>query len=278
MPRPIIVLGFGRSGTTWLADMISRATGQYILFEPLHPSVTEHAYEWSYRRTPPDECAAHLRLVAAKGFYRPWLLRNHLPARIEHTAPALLTYLWGRAEIGGWKEIRLNFAIPWLIEHELGQPVFITRDPATVISSILNRQNFWEFGGLHDIYAMTVGCRMPHFRPDTEVEMIAQMWAHTHAVALEDCATHGVPVVAYEHLENDPFGMLGQVLAACGLPLRPLHPSYVLTASMTADVEVRPQFWRRKLTAAERDTIAATLERFGVRYPPLLAVPQTRTG
>jgi hypothetical protein len=265
MTTPLIVLGFGRSGTTWLADMLSKYTGELVLFEPLHPSVTEQSRAWSYRNDPGEEAAQHLRTVLRGGFYRPWLLRNHIQGRIEDARPLLLDYLWNNCSIVGFKEIRLNFAIPWLVEHELGRVLFIVKHPHDVVTSILNRPNFWEFGGRSSVYQMIASHDSP-LDPDAysgEVERIAAMWAITHLHALRDCAAHGVPVVNYEALKRDPIATLHTLAAWCNLPHRPIHPSYVLPAALTTRA---PTFWERTLTHDERCTIDEIIDRCGVLY------------
>jgi hypothetical protein len=276
--RPIIVLGFGRSGTTWLADMISRIVGSLILFEPLHPSVTERSLDWSYRRVCGEYVARHLREVLAKSCRKPWLLRNHVPTPLGETSPLLLDYLWEKCSIAGFKEIRLNFAIPSLIEHDLGSVFFVMRDPHDVVTSILNRPNFWEFGGLTRIFDMimyNVG-GVPvngRYKRASDVERIAILWALTHAIALRDCADYEIPVLYYEQMQKDPLDVASRILELCQIEPRPIHPSCVLSPSQTTMRSFNNLYdgttnrtWRT-LTDAERVTITEIAHDYGVHYP-----------
>ena len=41
--RPRIVVGFGRSGTTWVQDVVAESNGLRAVFEPLHPALLRKA-------------------------------------------------------------------------------------------------------------------------------------------------------------------------------------------------------------------------------------------
>lgn len=271
--RPGIILGFGRSGTTWLADVISKATGRLVLFEPLHPDVAgpSYSYSWSYRAAGSAAVRAHLDDVLAKRCRRPWLLRNHLSGPLGQTSPAELDYLWEHCEIGGFKEIRLNFAIPWLAAQDIGPIVFIVRHPYAVITSTLNRPNFWEYAVMEATYGMILAHCPAAINPvqwgHGAVARLAVMWSITHVAALPACREHGVPVFTYESLEADPFEAAKTVLRASGVEDRPLHPSYVLADSQTT--HNKPRFWKRQLSDAERAMIDEIVHSFGLTYPPL---------
>ena len=94
MKKFIIVLGFGRSGTTWISDMISKMNGRLILFEPFHPSVTHLSQRIAY--TPVDRgiegylIAQLLTDVLTKRHKKLWLLRNHVPTKLEEVSQSFV--------------------------------------------------------------------------------------------------------------------------------------------------------------------------------------------
>lgn len=169
--RPIVILGFGRSGTTWLSDIVSKATGQLILFEPLHWSVIDGidppypgfhprlseaplAREFGYISSITYEARAEFLKdyfddVLNKRWQRPWLLRNHVMTKersMENLDPSFLKLLWDECSVLGFKEIRANFIIKWLQKELNPRIVFVIRHPLAVVSSLKKRLNFWEFG------------------------------------------------------------------------------------------------------------------------------------
>jgi hypothetical protein len=293
---PVIILGFGRSGTTWLADIVSKMIGNLILFEPLHPSVISASDALSYSRPRADQRAPelhqHLTFVLDKQRKLPWLLRNHLPVHVNDADPYFMEYLWQFCDIAGFKEIRMNFMIPWLMERQMGSVLFIVRDPRAVISSILRRDNFWEFGwpgtyelmvsNLLDDPALADHPIQRHAAfirgPRSYVERIAIMWALTHAVALDDARRHGVPVVRYENLYRQPFEVTRQIAEWLGLGAISIHPSYLFAPSLTTNKAFKSIFdtatngnggdlsffWRDALSQSDRDAISDVLRRFGL--------------
>lgn len=248
-----IILGFGRSGTTWLADVVSKLLGKLILFEPLHPSVTERSEQLSYRRLTSHVdtmwLTQYLEAVLGKRHMKPWLMRNHVPVTIDKIDPDFLDYLWRECDIGGFKEIRMNFQIPWLVQQKVGSILFVIRDPRAVVASILNRPNFWEFGWprtfelcVSQILDDPAFARHPVQRhadfmrsAQEDFERIAIMWALAHAVALDDCKKYGIPLIRYEDLYRDPFNTVKQIVKACNLDPRPVHPSCIFSPSLTTN-------------------------------------------
>lgn len=249
--KPMIVLGFGRSGTTWLADVISKLVGGLVLFEPLHPSVTDRSKKMSYRRVLTDDdstwLASYIRSVLSKRHKRLWLMRNHVPVAIDKIDQNFYHYLWRECSIAGFKDIRLNFTIPWLAKHDFGTLLFVVRDPRAVVASILSRPNFWEFGwpGTYDLIignmlselALTAHPAMKYAElarsAEQDFERITILWALTHAIALEDCAQYDIPVVRYEELYAQPFHTVRKIMQDCDLAPKPIHPSYIFSPSLT---------------------------------------------
>lgn len=295
--RPVVILGFGRSGTTWLADIISRLLGKLVLFEPLHPSVTDRSKELSYRRVIAREDSLwlqqHILSVLERRHRKPWLMRNHVPVRIEDINPAFLDCLWQECTVVGFKEIRLNLLIPWLVQQDFGSIVFVIRDPRAVVASILNRPNFWEFGwpGTYDLFVSNVldepalahhpVQRHADFARSArlDVERIAILWALSHAIAIADCEKYGIPIIRYEDLYREPFQTVRQVMRACHLDPKPIHPSYVFSPSLTTnrtfhgiysmDKKIErgdfSVFWERTLSERQCAAITEIVHEFGLQ-------------
>ena len=46
--RPRVVAGFGRSGTTWIQDVLARTNSLRAVFEPLHPIAIPGAAQYAH--------------------------------------------------------------------------------------------------------------------------------------------------------------------------------------------------------------------------------------
>lgn len=293
--NPIILLGFGRSGTTWISDIVSKARGGLILFEPLHPSVTEESARLSYRpvdQTAEESLRNYFGDVLNKRLRKMWLMRNHVPVRLEEIDPAFLETLWKECAILGFKEIRCNFMLPWLVETYGRKIIFIVRDPRAVAASILKRKNFWEFGwpGTYQHFlAGTVDnpafagsdiARLSDYAHNLkgDVERIAAMWAITHAVVLPQLADLKIPIYRYEDFYIDPFTATRQMLSQLGHDNAQLHPAHLFTPSMTTaktvhglfdfDKKIAARdmsfFWDTTLDQDDMARLFAVTDKFGI--------------
>jgi hypothetical protein len=298
MPDPIIILGFGRSGTTWLSDIISKTTGSLILFEPLHPSVTDLSREYAYshigNNETDDVLKDFLNKVINKQYQKMWLLRNHVPTRLEETSPDFLELLWRECNVIGMKGIRMNFMIEWLYKNISQKIVFIMRHPCAVISSIKNRSNFWEFGW-PDTYNLFLEktIRSLEFSnhpiqqhlelvesAQTYVEKLAIMWSITHAISLPMLDHMNLPFFTYENLYTNPFEETRKILSYLGIEGKNIHPSHLFTPSMTTmktfhgmqnlESKIHEKmlsiFWEKTLDTSEIDAIMKIVSRFGLSF------------
>ncbi|MBM4293284.1 MAG: sulfotransferase [Deltaproteobacteria bacterium] len=296
MSKNIIILGFGRSGTTWISDIVSKITGKLVLFEPVHPSVTEHVERFAYATITDRETSSLLKdfynKVLNKQHRKMWLLRNHVPDRLEHINPDFLTMLWEECGIIGFKEIRANFMMEWYLENLPGKIVFVIRHPCATVASIKKRVNFWEFGWPYT-YDLFLGKTLfnEHYqnhpiqncvevvrRADSDIAKYAVMWAITHAIALPELERLGLPLFFYENFYDHPFSSSREMFNYLGYENVDIHPSFLFTPSMTAlatvhGLEVPEQvykqkgvsfFWDSILNEEEVDGVLDIVKSFGI--------------
>lgn len=295
--RTVAIVGFGRSGTTWLSDIVSKASGQALLFEPWHPEVLEGSKRFSYRSSYSDaetvELVNYLARALDKGQPVPWLLRNHLPTAVHEAEPELTAEIWAQIGILGFKTIRATMVPDWIIANIARRMVFVVRHPLAVVSSILRRANFWEYGWpeTYDIFVAnafvgaageidgvheTLLSRPP---PTTDLEKVALMWAVTHAIAVPRLEQAQVPIVLYENLYRQPFEWARKVLDALGMEDRGILPTYLFTPAMTTMRTLHGRsglqtasgapvpadfFWRDTLSGEDQATVLSIVDDFGV--------------
>ena len=133
--RNILIFGSGRSGTTWLAEIISKIAGVSLIDEPLKFSSSHH-----------------IKKIGLSGWgqfvpvgYNNWIDLNNLFENIllgtwfnpNHIQNQSIKAVW-KSSFFVIKFIRANLLLPWLIErHFLRKPIFLIRNPLSVISSQL---------------------------------------------------------------------------------------------------------------------------------------------
>lgn len=264
---PIVVLGFGRSGTTWISDIISKALGGLVLFEPLHPQACGFAADVCYGDMS-DQASArrvndYLNAVLSKNYRQRWLLRNHLFTPLEEVSGEFIAEIWNECQVLGFKEIRANFMIPWLRKQLDAQIVFVVRHPCAVIASIRKRANFWKEFSWDTHWRMFVdravasspadetvnAAQLVARRAKSDLEKQAAMWAVTYAVAQAELGAAGVSPFYYEDFYERPFAASRALFSFLGRPDIQMHPSHLFVPSMTTMRTVHG------LTASESDYV-----------------------
>lgn len=293
----VAILGFGRSGTTWISDIVSKVTGRLVLFEPLHPAASALGKRFTYSRggaAATDPLAKYLDDVLGGRVRAKWLLRNHLPVALDEVSEEFVDAIWRECAIAGFKEIRANFMIPWIARNLDVRIVFVMRHPLAVMASLKRRVRFFEEFGwdehammfvervfLNEEYSATAvpGALRRFLRARTDLERWAIMWAATHAVALADLACLGLPVFHYERFYEEPYAATRDLLRFLGCADLCIHPSHLFVPSMTTnrtlhglrDGEERiaregaSLFWEGVLTREEIDSTMEIVQSFGIR-------------
>lgn len=293
LPRPIVVLGFGRSGTTWISDIISKTLGGLLLFEPLHPQVCDFAAAACYSDASDPALAnrleEHLGAVLNGRERHKWLLRNHLFTPLQEVSNAFVDAIWRECQVIGFKEIRANFLIDWLVRRYDARIVYIARHPCAVLASLRRRPNFWKELGW-DAHRRLFSERVLPLSPAgehwatflddgrTDLEQQTAMWAATHALATRQLQQLDLPVLYYEDFYEQPFAATRNLLRHLGHPTNAIHPAHLFVPSMTTLRTVHgltatettyaehgeSLFWEDVLDQAEVTTIMDIVAAFGV--------------
>lgn len=248
MTHQIVIAGFGRSGTTWMSDILSKTVGGLILFEPCHPQVCNMAKQWAYD-------GSHDIAIAQKTFLKeithseevhPWLLRNHLRNPMEEVPSAYVNDVWRHCEVIGYKTIRWNHNLRFIGDSASTKVVYMLRHPLSVIASLLRRESYWvEFGW--KFHWDTLQSKVPIFFAEDQheklevvasgltqqAEKIAFMWAVSTSISLRQVSLISGRVVKYEDLYTEPYGTTRSVLSYLERAAQGLHPSYIFEPSMT---------------------------------------------
>jgi hypothetical protein len=211
LARSMLVLGGGRSGTTWLAEVLARHSSSRLLFEPFHPL-------WCPR---PDD----LRLFMDPDDLDPRMesLADHaLSGRLrKFQVDQVVISRLPRSRIV--KDIHSTNLLPWYVARYPEVPVaFVVRHP---IASALSRQRFGSFYGLAAYLGTATGRRdaersptagwLPVFdsyssHPEPLVRLVAE-WCIENAYPLSHLDGTRVALTFYETAVLDPVSELARI-------------------------------------------------------------------
>ncbi len=282
----VLVVGSGRSGTTWVGDVIAAETRSRIVFEPFiwgHDDRLLFAgrYRFSnlggrlnYSLYLPDDAGRaglgqyDVERVLAGGVRGFWVNQE-----IEHK-------VYRRRVI---KDIRANLMLPWLTRNWPAlKIIYLIRDPAKVIDSMIERSSEgWGFDWSREEVMFQPKLMQDYLTPfqdliensETLVERLAMRWCIENYVPLQ-CLSEmrNVMLVRYEDLIEDR-GLWKEILAHVGCPASPSEdffrsverPSHTSSHHKQARAGAAKGFLH--LDTADLATIHGYAKRFGLeRY------------
>jgi hypothetical protein len=255
MTEPILLLGSGRSGTTWILDALASANGLRTIFEPLNPVPLPRAKPFANKYFGPHdhhpELKAYMDQVLYGAFSSTWTNYRYskgalsparhpisssgdaylLAARYKRFFARFLRYQPRRFSRRIVKFIRANLMIGWLRTHYQAGMLLVLRHPAAVISSKMQRGGrFWSFGQdvQQEIYRGYLGddsLRKSYFNgfdadavaKDDEVTGHAVMWCVENVHAYSTACQMGIPMTFYEELLLDREKEFSKMCSLLGL-------------------------------------------------------------
>jgi hypothetical protein len=281
----VFVAGTGRSGTTWLADLVNADNSGRMIFEPFAPEVGAFG-----SRVPPQ-------------YIRP---EENDPTLVEDVRAVLL----GKAAPTRWtgksnnrliarrriiKDVQSNLRLAWLRGQFPPFPIIlILRHPCAVAGS--RRRLGDDLKASFSRLLAEPHLVEDHLAPlsdellalETPFERAVAKWCIETLVPLRQFATRPFPItcVFYEHLVTQPEAVLDQIFAALGRNLPTEVWRRLETPSQTAYRGGEPlertglavDEWQHSLTRMEIDRAIEVVQLFGLGglygrdAHPLLAV------
>jgi hypothetical protein len=215
----VLVLGSGRSGTTWLAEVLARQMGSRLIFEPFHPIWTPRPDRLRLFLAPQDRDPGMEDLVTSmlEGRTRKAPISNTVITRLPH----------GRVI----KDIHSVNLLPWFrVRYPRVPVVYTLRHP---IPTALSRLRMGEFYGLarylgnedgrRDVEGSPVAEWLPPFDrhnrdPDPIVRLVAE-WCVENAYPLSRATTDGAKLSFYERAVSEPVAELTDLATHCARAL-----------------------------------------------------------
>jgi hypothetical protein len=215
----VVVVGAGRSGTTWIAELLARSFSNRLIFEPFHPYRSPIGPDLRLFIAPEDPASDVARAMAE-------VLSGRVRARaIERPQPPLLP----RGRIV--KDIHAMNAVPWLAGRfpEVSL-VYVLRHPLAVILSRWawerrSGDRFYGLGryleterGMQDAQHSDLGGVLEKYETYRMLDPLSRgvaEWCLENASAPR-CAAAGIPVLRYEDVVRAPRDTVARLVAQIG--------------------------------------------------------------
>lgn len=263
----VFLAGCGRSGTTWLADLINYRNGFRMLFEPFFPrKVPELGPAWrAHQYLSPDAPAGAATAVADRV----------LSGRVANA----WTDQFNRRRFASRrliKDIRANNILGWIRARHPAIPlVYILRHPVPAVLSQLKMS--WPSG--FDFFLAQPELMADHLEPHRAL-MTAELdpfearlvhWCILNYVPLRQFAGGGLHVVFYEDLCRRPREVLPDLFRYIGQEYRPwiletmAVPSRLSRGQSAVVKGADPvESWRAEATPEQMRSTARILAQFGL--------------
>lgn len=266
--NPLLIAGPGRSGTTWLAEVVDRLTPTRLVFEPFHPRKVRAARRWSDLGLVPGERSDPL--------YAYWcqVLSGRAPGRWVrhldhgHPHPAWLVV----------KTIWTLVMLEWVMDRFAQLPlVLIVRDPRATIASRIRRR--WI--GINRFHRLIA---QPPIRGSLDGDALrairairndtgyhAAVWAIETSFGLRAAERPGALLVRYEDLVADGNGEIRRIAETLGIPFRSLSTAELQQPSRLAGwppgrtPESAVEAWRSELAADQQEAVELIVGAFGLK-------------
>jgi Sulfotransferase family len=266
-PDIIFIAGTGRSGTTWLAETLTRSMRRRLVFEPFrNDRVSQWSDALSRQYIRPDDSESPFREPARKildpEFRNDWA---------DYYNELFLT----RGRIV--KDIRANLMLRWLYEQFGPFPlIFMIRHPGAVAASWLRER--WHLDPAETfLQPNLVDDYLRPFRQDLltatsdPLACVLWTWAIETAVPLQQFGLDEMIVVFYEDLVSNPARELQRLNLFLGRPVGPndvrslSRPSSTTTPGVSYGSQAeRLTLWRSALTDEQTRQTATILSRLGL--------------
>lgn len=261
----IVVFGAGRSGTTWLAQIIA-AAGLELIFEPLWKQEVPEVAEWKpfplfYKRGDDFPWHETFSRIMSGEVRNEWIIRQNPGAERKVV-----------------KFIRANLMIDWILENYPVHPAFIIRNPLSVVASMQEQEWYvpekWVRSLLRaprfaePFFADLPGVVELAQRELSEVEAKTAFWCIQNVVPKRLGSFRRVHMVIYEELCEDPEGLMAELAPKIDLPMTDevcaqLHRRSFMAGKRDGEAGYDPiTAWNSVLDTAEADAVEDIVDRF----------------
>ncbi|MGH3097546.1 MAG: sulfotransferase [Streptosporangiales bacterium] len=207
-PRPVLVTGVPRSGTTWLARLLALSPGSCMTGrEPMNPRGRQFALAGTLSGWTRLDAPTPGQRRALRRTYRGWEPRTYSRFGTRQWAGPLP---WSRVVV---KDPFALLSVPTVVETTDALPVLVYRHPGAVLASY--RRMGWraDVDELHRLLPQTV----PAGDAGDDVAAMGRFWAWSHQLFLDGQPDDAV-VVDHGALARAGVAGVRRLVDRCGLP------------------------------------------------------------
>lgn len=270
--KNILLFSDPRGGSTWLAEILCKATQKAMIFEPLHlknaPKVKEIGFGWR-QHIPENE-----NWPEAKAFFQDLFsgkIINWWLAQMS-SRPALI-----KSDSAVIKFCRGTMLLPYLVKHfEFDLlPVYMVRHPFGVVASQL-KHGGWshteDYFKLPDTKFNDVYKHHQNYLENlsSKVELMTAHWCITNAVVLNHANNNQEWInIYYEHLVASPKKVINEIFMRWGIQpnfndLDFQKPSKTALKKTKVDPEIQISSWVNFFSKEDIKKMLSVLEHFEI--------------
>jgi hypothetical protein len=270
LKNSIFIAGTGRSGTTWLAELIASQINSRLIFEPFHferviGNSRYHLFQYMRSDDVDDELYEYSYHVISGRLRNKWV--------DWHNKQLISKYRI-------IKEVRANLFLKWLYNKFPATPFFfVIRHPCAVVLSRTEMNWATDLDiepFLHQPLLLEdhLADKLDMIRlAQTDVEKHAVIWCVTNAIPLRQFKPNEVTPIFYEKLCLYPDDELAKVINLLRLDQHrfdytSLYKPSITSSDFSAVVtrEDRVMRWKDHLSVKEIDAILNIVQAFGLDH------------
>lgn len=268
--KTIFVAGSGRSGTTWVAEVLSKQLDMTLIDEPFNvgPNMNWKPAKHGFRKVnywPNGGCQEEKKYVQkianGKELHLPWHRFNMV--RLLRSDGYIV------------KTVLVNPCFAEILELTESPGIFLIRHPCGVVSSQRNHPGWAHFSKESRSLPPELIRDYPRFDAaydsiSSQLEVLAFWWAVENIIPLRGQHPHPWELVSYESLVRNPvveFSRLIENVSGESLSLKQLRRDIQKPSSSTKEYSQPGQnpasVWEERLSPEEVDTIYRVVEKCG---------------
>jgi len=278
---PIVLAGSGRSGTSWLLNILTLDYNYRAIFEPFNWLQIPIASKfYNLYLTSSDEYPELEKFMRQVFYYKTdeaWARWMHFG--IGKKTPLLkktLQYIYNLPKYKFWaknrvvKIIKGNLMLSWLQKHFNAKIVYIIRHPCAVIDS--QRRMGWDTRLTRFLSQPKLISDYLHpyldfiYSAKTETEKLAILWCIENFVPLQQIKKGEIKAFActYEHIICEPEKYLEGIMSFLGFPLHIIKKNIIKMKRKMPPNKNNLQKWRFNLNKSEINYILNAVKHFGI--------------
>ena len=279
LSKAAIIAGSGRSGTTWVGQVLGAISRYRIMFEPFHAKETDVLHDWHYRQyvRPDDRRSAYLEPAS-----------RILSGRVHsHWIDKFNGEMFPRGRL--IKDIRIQMLLPWMHKTFPEIPIaIVTRHPCAVALSRMALGWQTSLDGILDQEELVADYLSPFVsemaQAEDEFDKNFILWCAENYVPMQYFARQnhvssrhspGDPayIARYEDICADPEAEFGKLAAFFGWSLSEeskalMKKPSAMTAKHSAILKGGnlAESWRKKITDRQLKSAQRLLETFQLNH------------